>query len=606
MLQESEKNLPTQKIKSTLTEDKDISQKIESRLIEEEKKGEELINKVRMLLAGVLAIIITISTLKRNGEITTGAVIVYFLVAVIMGYGIILTIYFKKVKNIWRGIKYISIVFEMLMVTGGAFSPQFDPGMSGPAVFLMARNNVYYLFLVLNLLRYNTKTGVIAGALGAIFYGVIAFQHTALMGADFTAVVDGVTYQMHFPVDNEIFRCVFIFMGGVFASWAAGRYRNFLIKGIRAEIINAKTMEALLKNAEEMASVISEQTEIIHGATENSMGLVNLQTEQCEASQKRIVKLLMTTAAINTSSKKQAGEIESISTTIDHLTDSLNTIKMSMEKQKQSVLNTSTAIHQMNASIKSISNNADTLKNHSGSLIEMAKQGGNTVKTLSQAISEVEASSSEIGKMVEVISGISSQTNLLAMNAAIEAAHAGDVGRGFAVVAEEVRNLAESSQQTAEQIKASAKNITERISRGVELADISHQSIETIITKVGETNNLISEISVATSQQEDSTAGIVLTVEELTELSKHVADAAEAQVRDSESISNSLSSLKSMSTGILEEMRKQHSESEELDSSLAKLRDSATETAKGSKDTSEAVDILRTQVTKLLNVFSQK
>ncbi|WP_313990581.1 methyl-accepting chemotaxis protein [uncultured Selenomonas sp.] len=151
-----------------------------------------------------------------------------------------------------------------------------------------------------------------------------------------------------------------------------------------------------------------------------------------------------------------------------------------------------------------------------------------TVIASSDVVAKLGERSKEIGNIVEVISGISGQTNLLALNAAIEAARAGEHGHGFAVVAEEVRKLAEESQQASKQISALISAIQAETEQAVTAMETGREEAEKGRENVAASGKGFSEIRVMIDRIQSSSASIKGTMEELSRRSGKISDAATA------------------------------------------------------------------------------
>ena len=112
-----------------------------------------------------------------------------------------------------------------------------------------------------------------------------------------------------------------------------------------------------------------------------------------------------------------------------------------------------------------------------------------------EAIEEIETSASEIEKIINVIDDIAFQTNILELNAAVEAARAGDAGKGFAVVADEVRNLATKSAEAAAQTSKLIENSISCVRKGTLLADETEKSLNKVVEMVGSVSDIVDSIA---------------------------------------------------------------------------------------------------------------
>jgi methyl-accepting chemotaxis protein len=213
----------------------------------------------------------------------------------------------------------------------------------------------------------------------------------------------------------------------------------------------------------------------------------------------------------------------------------------------------------------------------SGSAGKDAQQGGEIVaKTLdhmksiaslveasSTGIAELGARSDEIGRIIEVINDIADQTNLLALNAAIEAARAGEHGRGFAVVADEVRKLADrttkATGEVATSIKAiqegtgtavkSMQSVTERVSVGVELAEQAGKSLGTICDGTGSVAMIIESIASATHEQTSACEEIGRNVTLISQAGQECSDGAKRAATVAGALSGRAAELEQLVSG---------------------------------------------------------
>ncbi|GLH31461.1 methyl-accepting chemotaxis protein McpA [Pseudomonas sp. TWI672] len=199
------------------------------------------------------------------------------------------------------------------------------------------------------------------------------------------------------------------------------------------------------------------------------------------------------------------------------------------EEQSMRTNSVAAAINQLGAATQEIARNAADASQHASGASEQANGGRevveeaiNAMTALSQRISEsceqietLNASTDEIGKILDVIKGISQQTNLLALNAAIEAARAGEAGRGFAVVADEVRNLAHRTQESAEEIHRMITSLqvgsreavhtmnTSQVSseQTVQVANQAGVRLASVTQRIGEIDGMNQSVATATEEQ---------------------------------------------------------------------------------------------------------
>lgn len=187
----------------------------------------------------------------------------------------------------------------------------------------------------------------------------------------------------------------------------------------------------------------------------------------------------------------------------------------SIDKQNNRVQDSTAAVNEMQASIDSISRLTRSRMDNVKGLVNTAQDGGSKLDQTNELIREVNTSVAGIQEMASLISDIAGQTNLLAMNAAIEAAHAGDAGKGFSVVADEIRKLAEASSANSKEISTTLNSIVNTIGQAFRSSAETNESflrirseIEEVARSLDEIASQVSEFSVGGQQIHQAMAGL--------------------------------------------------------------------------------------------------
>jgi methyl-accepting chemotaxis protein len=289
-----------------------------------------------------------------------------------------------------------------------------------------------------------------------------------------------------------------------------------------------------------------------------------------------------------------------MASSLGRISEAVEQVRLKADEQIHSVAESSTAVHQIAKSIESldssISTQAASMSQASAAVEEMigniASIGGVTekmavqFKTVGEAatagmaiqqesggqIKEIVEQSQALQEANRIIATIAAQTNLLAMNAAIEAAHAGEAGRGFSVVADEIRKLAETSSGESQKISTELKQIVDTINRIVKNAKAAEQSFAQVSTRVDETGKLVQEVDNAIREQKDGAGQVMEALKVMNDVTSQVRTGSGEMSAGNESMLKEIGALQD--------------QAREIDGSISKMAEGISTVNTGAQEIS--------------------
>ncbi|HUX39426.1 MAG TPA: methyl-accepting chemotaxis protein [Rectinemataceae bacterium] len=280
--------------------------------------------------------------------------------------------------------------------------------------------------------------------------------------------------------------------------------------------------------------------------------------------------------------ERQSQSVGQASAAVTEIAGNIESLEHAIGSQAAAVSQASSSIEEMVSNIGSVSSSIERMSTQFGKVSASSEAGRSTQAESVEKIGRIAESSRALLEANEVIATIASQTNLLAMNAAIEAAHAGEAGKGFSVVADEIRRLAETSAEQSKGIGGELRKVEEMIDDVVASARGSEDSFVELATLIADTDSLVREVHLAMTEQREASSQVLDALRQMNEITSEVR---------SGSVEMSLGNR-----AILDEMAKLLDMTSIIETRMGELAEAASGIERGAKSGAVLADSTRSTI----------
>jgi methyl-accepting chemotaxis protein len=239
-----------------------------------------------------------------------------------------------------------------------------------------------------------------------------------------------------------------------------------------------------------------------------------------------ISKIVHSMQDMRSGSEQLDSSIFSASSSAEEIQQTVLNLSRQVDHQFSAIEQSSTATEEIMASVANVAKISESRLSTMDTLVDLIKNGGEKVEETNYIIQEIQRNADDMMNMIDIINDISNQTNLLAMNASIEAAHAGEAGKGFAVVADEIRKLAEGTSTNAGMIAQSLNSTKEKIDEAKDAGNESEKAFDVINGEVAVFSGSLKEVSLSMNELSEASNEILESISTLMDTSHVVKEAS--------------------------------------------------------------------------------
>jgi methyl-accepting chemotaxis protein len=317
------------------------------------------------------------------------------------------------------------------------------------------------------------------------------------------------------------------------------------------------SLSAMISRVKDIGRQVSEGASEVASNSEESASAANQISANAES--------------IRQQTEHQSTSVERVSSAIDTISEQVDGLSDQIEQQAASVNESSASIEEMVANIQSVTKNVEHSKELLADLVESATQGQQVLDAANAKVQEIAKQSDTMLNANQVIATIAGKTNLLAMNAAIEAAHAGSYGQGFAVVADEIRSLAEDASKQSKQVDQQLKGIKESIDDVAESSQKSLTAFNDVRAKIAQVDELEAENESSMQEQSSGSSQVLEALNQINSITEEVRSGAGRMKESNESVRSEMQKVVQTSEEVRQSITEIANGTQEIRQSVAHL-----------------------------------
>lgn len=289
----------------------------------------------------------------------------------------------------------------------------------------------------------------------------------------------------------------------------------------------------------------------------------------------------------------QTKKVDSITEGVRSVESEINQLEQKIHEQAGAIDQSAQGINMISSNIQTVSSKVSAISNEYTQLVSESDLGKLNQRKVAEMVSKIEEQSVNLNLANQAISKIANQTNLLAMNAAIEAAHAGEAGKGFAVVAGEIRSLAETSGKQSKEIEELLGAVSESIQNIVNSSNVSTQSFAAVTDRIVQMDELMKQVAGGMEEEQRAVENILASVKTLNSTTDGIKNASKQMKSESSKLFGEIESLQKVAG-------ETHIKSREVSGKMSQMKAAAEDAVQASNTSRNAAN----SVIDLVNGFT--